>query len=199
MNAKRRNLISEDANIFLIGMMGSGKSTVSPILAEKLGFQYVDLDALIEERYGKTVQEIVQEEGEEAFREIEGSTLVTLDKTFRQVIACGGGTPCHQDNLTFMEYHGLVIYLKASPAVLAGRLGHDMQSRPLLAGQKTNREIVQRLTDLLLSRESVYQKADFIVNAEQQPDRVVAEIMILLERTYPDISPGSPALRKKAE
>lgn len=199
MNEKRRNLISEDANIFLIGMMGSGKSTAGPILAKKLGFGNIDLDHLIEEQCGEPVQSILQQKGEEAFRKIEAHVLTTLTRVSRHVIACGGGTPCSRDNLTFMQAHGLVIYLKASPSVLAGRVKQVVQLRPLLSDLGTDQKIVQRLTDLLHSREPVYQKADFIVNAKLEPAKVVALIVQFLERFHPDISPGFLSTRKEAE
>ena len=99
--------------IFLIGFMGSGKTTLGKALAQKLGVDFIDLDLYIETRYHKTVREIFAESGEERFRQIEKSLLHEVADFENVIIAAGGGTPCFFDNIDYMNGHGTCVYLKA--------------------------------------------------------------------------------------
>ena len=108
--------------IFLIGFMGSGKTTLGKALAQKLGVDFIDLDLYIETRYHKTVREIFAESGEERFRQIEKSLLHEVADFENVIIAAGGGTPCFFDNIDYMNGHGTCVYLKASVEELCKRL-----------------------------------------------------------------------------
>src|SRR5512133_3442701 len=98
--------------IYLIGFMGSGKSTAGRELARLLGWSFTDLDTEVEKREGKTIRQIFAQKGEEYFRNLETKVLRDLNTLANSVISTGGGTPCHSDNMDFMLENGLTIYLK---------------------------------------------------------------------------------------
>ncbi|HJY23543.1 MAG TPA: shikimate kinase, partial [Hanamia sp.] len=105
-------------NIFLIGFMGSGKSYWGKVWAKENGYSFYDLDAKIEQAFKMTVEQIFEKHGEEKFREIERLYLRKFENKKKYLLASGGGTPCFFDNMEWMQQHGLVIYLKASPQYL---------------------------------------------------------------------------------
>ena len=116
--------------IFLIGFMGAGKTTLGSALAAQLGWHFIDLDREIEQKSGSTIAELFALKGEERFRMIEQEVLYDMVKQIHHlkfiihnyIIACGGGTPCYEDNLAFMKENGFVIYLEVSPEILCERL-----------------------------------------------------------------------------
>src|SRR5688500_7831796 len=108
--------------IFLLGYMGCGKSSAGKKLANKLGFEFIDLDEMIEKQYQKSVSEIFETEGENKFREYEHNCLKGLLDKENIVISLGGGTPCYYNNMELINTHGTSIYLKMSTEVLASRL-----------------------------------------------------------------------------
>lgn len=118
--------------IFIIGFMGSGKTTAGKKLASLLGWKFIDLDKKIEEYTGKTIPEIFAGNGEEYFRGIETQLLRNLKSQTNTVISTGGGTPCHSDNMDFMINTGLTIYLKLTPGQLKSRLSGSKGERPLI-------------------------------------------------------------------
>lgn len=118
--------------IYLIGFMGSGKSTAGRELARLLGWSFTDLDTEVEKREGKTIREIFDQEGEDYFRNLETKVLRDLNTHTNSVISTGGGTPCHSDNMDFMLENGLTIYLKMTPSELRERLAHTTGERPLI-------------------------------------------------------------------
>ena len=123
---------SPDTRIYLIGMMGAGKSVVGRQLATALNYTFVDTDELVEEK-GMSIVEIFRTQGEETFRKREIEALMTCTKLEKTVIATGGGLPCHYDNLEIMLENGAVVYLKGSPTILAERLDSNDTQRPLLS------------------------------------------------------------------
>lgn len=147
--------------IFLIGYMGSGKTTLGRNAAKKMGLEFIDLDIFIENRYHSSIREIFEKKGEESFRTIERNMLHEVSEFQNVIVACGGGTPCHFDNMDFMYNRGLTIYLSTSIETLFKRLSvaSAKEKRPLLAG-KSNEELKQLITDALASREPVYSKAE---------------------------------------
>lgn len=146
--------------IFLIGYMGSGKTTLGRNLAKKMGLEFIDLDIFIENRYHSSVREIFEKKGEESFRKIERSILHEVSEFQNVIVACGGGTPCHFDNMDFMYRRGLTIYLDTSIETLFKRLSvtSAMEKRPLLAG-KSDVELNQFITDALGARSPFYSRA----------------------------------------
>lgn len=147
--------------IFIIGYMGSGKTTVGKRLAKALSLTFVDLDAYIEKKYRKTVPVLFEEKGEEGFRELESQTLCEVAEFEDVLISTGGGTPCFFDNMEVMNGAGLTIYLDAHPEDLADHLMASKTIRPLIAG-KSREELIPFITDHLAGRESHYSKAQII-------------------------------------
>jgi shikimate kinase len=161
--------------IFLIGFMGSGKSTAGRILAARLGYEFADLDTLIEEQEKMPITEIFALRGEEYFRMAESRALNTLLDRTGMVVACGGGTPCFHDNMQRMKSAGLTIYLKASTQVLTRRLSGKVSKRPLVAGLKGD-ELRSHLQKLLSGREGWYRQSHIIFPADQLDMDALLEI-----------------------
>lgn len=151
--------------IFLIGYMGSGKSTAGKKLAAKLGFEFIDLDKFIECETGKTIPEIFDEKGEAEFRALEHNALKKLITKECIVVACGGGTPCYYGNMDLMNNNGTTIYLKMSADSLASRLLNAKDKRPLIEN-KTEEELRSFITEHLEKREDIYHQAQYIVKGK---------------------------------
>ena len=151
--------------IYLIGFMGSGKTTIGRYLAKELGFDFVDTDRFIEMQQEMTIAEIFSQHGESAFREMEHKLLLDLNNSNSTVVSTGGGMPCYNDNMNIMLANGKVAYLKTSPQTLAQRLIFSQDKRPLIRG-KTEPELLQFITDQLLKREPVYNRANITVETE---------------------------------
>lgn len=149
-------------NIFLIGFMGSGKSTVGNRLANRLQYEFLDMDEMIEKGENTSIGEIFQQKGEAYFRQLETEYLRNLpfDK-HNYVIATGGGLPCHDGNMAYMNKHGITVYLQMSPGQLFHRLNHAKNERPLLKG-KNDEEVVEYINAELSWRESFYREASII-------------------------------------
>ena len=148
--------------IFLIGFMGSGKTTVGRLLAVQLGIDFVDTDRFIEMHQGMTIAEIFAKHGEAVFREMERKMLLDLKKYGSAVVATGGGMPCYNDNMSIMLANGKVAYLKTSPQELAQRLSLSNNERPLIKG-KTENEMLHYITKQLSEREPTYNRAHITV------------------------------------
>jgi shikimate kinase len=151
--------------IFLIGFMGSGKSTIGRHLAEVLGYEFVDTDHFIEIQHDTTVSQIFEQHGESVFRKMEHDALQKLHQHEFSVISTGGGMPCHDNNMDIMLAGGKVVYLKTSPQTLASRILHSRTERPLVKG-KTEKELQQYIIEKLTEREPFYNLAHVIVQTE---------------------------------
>lgn len=137
---------------YIIGYMASGKTTFGKALAEKTGLKFIDLDNYIEETAGKPITEIFAERGEEGFREIERTLLrEASEENADFIMACGGGTPCHFDNMEYINDKGISIFLETSTPVLINRLQIENEKRPLVAG-KTDEEIKEKVLSQLCER-----------------------------------------------
>jgi len=119
-------------NIALIGFMGVGKTAVGKVLAEKLGRSFVELDLLIEQKAGKSIPEIFQQEGEIAFRELEMRVTEEIANKKKAVIACGGGIVLNKINIDRLRKSSRIVYLTASPEVMLKRVSSEEGQRPLL-------------------------------------------------------------------
>ena len=131
-------------SIALIGFMGTGKSTIGPMLAERLGMSFVETDALIEETAKKSIERIFSEDGEPAFRELERSVIQRVSLLRDTVISCGGGATIDQRNLRLLRMCCRVILLTADPNVLFERIS-QCQSRPLAKGITRPSDLVRLL------------------------------------------------------
>lgn len=160
--------------IYLIGYMAAGKTTVGRILADRLGWHFVDLDEAFAEIHGKTPAEYIRENGIEEFRYKEKYVVEDLaELPIEKVIyATGGGYPCWEDNMECLRELGTSIYLKWKPEHLAKRLMlTDLSERPVLQG-RTEDELLQFIVPQLQAREPFYMKADMVVEA---PVKDIAE------------------------
>ena len=152
--------------IFLIGMMGSGKSYWIQKMAKWNKCVGYDLDALIEMNEEKTIAEIFNEDGEDYFRKVEAKILRWFKEKKKFIIATGGGTPCFQENMHWMKKEGIVIWLDESVEVLVKRLSPEKNKRPLIANL-SNAEIAAYIEDKLVERHSFYSQANYRLTSDQ--------------------------------
>lgn len=163
----------EYKNIYLVGFMGAGKTTVGEVLAGKIGYKCIDPDKVLEENAGTTISAIFSEYGEDYFRDLETKTLGTISKGERQVIATGGGAVIKDGNWDIMKNSGITVYLKAPIEILYDRI-KDSTHRPLLQVENP----LERARELLDERESMYQKADLIIDTEKLSVEGVADEIV---------------------
>jgi shikimate kinase len=163
-------------NLYLIGMMGSGKSTIAKLLAQELGYRFLDTDSVIEGVAKQPVTEIFAGSGEAAFRELETQVLGQISAYQQMAIATGGGIILSRQNWSYLR-HGIVVWLDVPLDVLGDRLQNDT-TRPILQGV----DLRQKLQTLLEQRQHLYAQADvhIIVGADESPEalalRVLAEV-----------------------
>jgi shikimate kinase len=150
-------------NIVLVGFMGSGKTTVGKLIAEKTGMTLLDMDSIITDRAGKTINEIFADEGEAHFRALERSLAQELAATQGNIISTGGGIVLNAQNITDFEKTGLVVCLLVDAETVRDRVKHD-SSRPLLAGDKET-----KIIQLLESRETLYESIAHKIDTSGRP------------------------------
>jgi len=148
--------------IFLVGYMGSGKSTLGQKLAYNLKHDFIDLDKYIEEQEGRTIKEIFEEDGEDYFRKLERLYLHRVIDTEDTVISAGGGTPCFFDNMEQMNEYGLTVYINMHPKALIPRLQNSADFRPLIEGLE-GEELLDYVYKTLREREGFYHKAHKVI------------------------------------
>jgi shikimate kinase len=162
--------------IILIGFMGCGKSYIGKKLADQMGYTFLDLDTVIEEKEGSTIAQLFDNKGETYFRKIESDCLKSLSALDNVVIATGGGAPCFHDNMAWMNANGTTVYLKTHIPLLAKRLKNEINHRPLLRG-KSYRELVDFIKTRVREREARYYKyAHITVKQAKDGDDIIAEI-----------------------
>ena len=165
-----------DMRIYLIGFMGCGKSTFGKRLAKKLDYSFIDMDAVIEEKAGKDIVQIFEEDGEHEFRRLEKETLYETLKIEKCVIATGGGTPCSDDHMDFINQNGVSVYLRMSPLSIAHRLENAKKQRPLTKGKKGD-VLLEYIKEKLYVREKYYMQSHCIIKGETvKPDQVISLI-----------------------
>lgn len=166
--------------IILIGYMGAGKTTIGRKLAQKLGLTFYDLDWYIEARFHKKIPQIFEEEGESRFRDIESRMLHEVAEMEDVVVACGGGTPCFNDNMDYMNTMGDTVFLNADIEAIKGHLTMGKSIRPLIQG-KSAEELDSYIKESLTVRMPFYKKAKHVVDihlitTKQQIDEYVNQI-----------------------
>jgi shikimate kinase len=166
-----------DTRIFLIGFMGSGKSTLGAQLARRVDYQFIDMDHMIEETAEMSIPEIFNEHGEEVFRKWEHDILHELCRREKLVISTGGGAPCHSQLMDLMNTHGTTIYLKLSPEALKTRLIQSRTERPLIMG-KSEPELLDFIKSLLEKREKFYKRARHIVDGLDLRSEDLAKLLL---------------------
>jgi shikimate kinase len=152
--------------IFLIGMMGSGKSHWLKQMAKWNKSVGYDLDALIEMNEEKTIAEIFNEDGEVYFRKVESKILRWFKEKKKYVVATGGGTACTQENMDWMKKEGVVIWLDESVDVLAKRLSTEKAHRPLIS-HLSEQQLTDFLEQKLVERHPFYKQADYRLTSDQ--------------------------------
>lgn len=148
-------------NVALIGFMGAGKTTVGAILAQLLGFEFLDTDKVIEQRQGRRIADIFGTEGEPFFRSLESNLCNELESASGKVIATGGGLPVTPGNLDSLRRHALVVCLWASPETIYARV-RSQHHRPLLQADNP----LARIRELLALRTPIYKQAHLILGVD---------------------------------
>lgn len=172
--------------IILIGYMGAGKTTLGKALAHELGYQFIDLDWYIENRYRKSIQDLFKEKGEDEFRRIEQAMLHEAAEFEDIIISSGGGTPCFFNNISYMNSMATTIYLKPSKEVLFNRLKEAKAKRPLLV-HKSDEDLKAFIAQNLTEREPFYNQASYTFSADKLDDRSQIEASIKELRTLINI------------
>ena len=172
--------------IYLTGFMASGKSTIGPILANTLGWNFFDLDRLIEETAGKSVRKIFEENGEDYFRELETQTLRNTCELENYIIALGGGTITNQINLEIIKSSGFLIYLESSPEETYKRLRFKRDRPALLFDgeeEPSKVEFIEKINSLLDKRIKYYNQADLKINTNNcQVGRTVDKLSHIIKK-----------------
>jgi shikimate kinase len=160
-------------NLALVGFMGTGKSSVGRLAAELLQFEFVDTDELVEAQSGLTIEQIFQEQGEPAFREVEKRAVQSLEQRQKIVISAGGGAVVTPGNMESLKSHALVVCLWASPETIWERV--KMQThRPLLQAP----DPLARIRELFAQRDPLYRQADaLIATGQRSPKEVVQQVL----------------------
>lgn len=165
-------------NVYLIGFMGCGKSTLGKKLAKKKSYFFCDMDAEIENIVGMSISKLFEKEGEESFRKHENDflTQITKDKNQNKIVSTGGGTPCFFNNMELMNNDGLTIYIKLPVKVLADRLRNEKSKRPLIANL-TSVELEDFIETKLKERSDFYKKSKVIFDPLNQKESELLDII----------------------
>ena len=148
--------------------MGSGKTSLGKIAAEKAGIPFCDMDGMIELQQNKSLSQIFAEKGEKHFRQLEYDYLRNIPLSKDMILATGGGVACFDDNMNYMNSVGKTIFINLTPEQLKVRLeATDMDSRPLLKG-KRNEELLDYITSKLTEREPFYLQANYVITGEDE-------------------------------
>lgn len=163
-----------DYNIFLIGFMGCGKSTIAGYLHDTFSMDVVEMDDIIAKREGMSISDIFETHGEQYFRDLETNLLVEMQNKSNVVISCGGGTPMRENNVLEMKKNGRVVLLTAQPETVLQRV-KDNHDRPLLENNKN----VSFIADLMAKRSEKYEAAaDIIIQTDGKNEQEICEEMI---------------------
>lgn len=162
------------SNIFLIGFMGCGKSTVALGLQRMYGKKVVEMDQLISERQGMSIPDIFDKYGETYFRDLESKLVEEIQGMENQVVSCGGGVVLREQNVAKMKENGLVVLLTAKPETILERVKYD-NNRPVLKGKKT----VAGITELMEARREKYEAAaDIVIRTDKKSiSKICEEVM----------------------
>lgn len=170
--------------IFLTGFMASGKSTIGPILANTIGWDFLDLDKVIEEKTSKKIVDIFREEGEKFFRELETNTLTEITRLNKYVISLGGGTIENEENLKMINNNGILVYLETSPEAAYRRLRFKRDRPALLFDdhEPTKEEFLNRINTILRRRLKYYNQADIKINTDNKPVGITVDQIVKILR-----------------
>lgn len=162
--------------VYLMGFMGAGKTTLGKELARNIGFKFVDLDADIEKAEKSTIAGLFAQKGEEYFRRKEKQYLKKITEQYQDaIIALGGGTPCFNNNLDYINENGVSVYIEVPEEILVQRLLPEREKRPLLKNL-SDAELGNYIAELLSKRLAYYQKADIIHTFGNSPTDLLIEL-----------------------
>ncbi|ATP57742.1 shikimate kinase [Pedobacter ginsengisoli] len=162
--------------IFLIGFMGCGKSTFGKKLAVKLGYDFIDLDHVLENEVGSNIGDYFASHGEAAFRALESKVLKEYNYPENCVVATGGGAPCYFDNMDWMNNNGTTLYIEMTPIALAKRLEKGKEKRPLLKDMNEE-QLIGFIESKLAERNPFYKRAALSIEGiNLTPDKAVAQL-----------------------
>ncbi|WP_066378227.1 MULTISPECIES: shikimate kinase [unclassified Anabaena] len=163
----------QGVNLYLIGMMGSGKTTVGQLLAKQLGYGFVDTDDVIVQAGKKSINQLFAEEGEAAFRQLESDVLAQICAYTKLTVATGGGIVLRRENWSYL-HHGLIVWLDVPVELLYTRLAED-NTRPLLQDADPQ----GKLRSLLEQRTPLYAQADLRISvvAGEKPEQIADKVM----------------------
>ncbi|MBS1501428.1 MAG: shikimate kinase [Bacteroidetes bacterium] len=164
--------------IFLIGFMGSGKTTLGRKLAARMNYEFIDLDHVLEKRVELSIAEYFSFFGEDSFRKLEREVLQKTQYPENVIVSTGGGLPCYFDNMDWMKSQGKTVYLKLSPKTLADRLESGKEERPLLQG-KHGEALVAFIEQKLAEREDFYMQANIIADGLSLTAEKLEEILVM--------------------
>lgn len=151
-----------EKNVFLIGFMGCGKSTMARLLAAETGKELVEMDETIEAEQGMKITEIFEKYGEAYFRDLETQLIRSIADKGGVIVSCGGGAVLREENVKAMRENGKILYLAATPETIYERV-HDKTTRPLLNGNMN----VEYITELMEKRLPIYEQvADIIIHVD---------------------------------
>ncbi len=173
-----------DVNLYLVGFMGTGKSTVGRAVAQRLRFQALDSDHEIERQQEKTIPEIFVQDGEAAFRALEHAFIVGGHPDRRTVLACGGGLVVQPGMLALLQTRGVVVCLHASLATVLDRTSRH-RNRPLLAVENPE----ERIRTLYAAREGIYRRSGTLILTDARPlSEIVAHVVRVWRRDAADFA-----------
>lgn len=179
MNDKERKAENKP-NIYLIGFMGVGKSSVGRKVASKLGMLFIDSDKAIEKKAGKSVNEIFAQEGEKTFRELEREFIKSGHPTTGCVVACGGGLPIEEGMIETLKEYGIIVGLFAHSDTILERTDRR-NTRPML--NVDDKEF--QIKNLLKKRQDTYKQADYLFFSQGRPiEQVAADIVRVYKSKY---------------
>ena len=151
--------------IYLVGYMGAGKTTAARRIAQRLGWDVADTDALFEEKYRISVNDFFNKYDEALYRKLESQVLKSTENLENVVVSTGGGTACFFDNMGWMNQHGLTVFMRISPKAAVDRVVHSRHKRPLVEG-KTEAELAEFVNRNYAERLPFYEQAAITVKAE---------------------------------
>ncbi len=164
--------------IYIVGYMGAGKTTAARRLAQRMGWEVVDTDALFEEKYKISVNDFFNKYDEPLYRKLESEVLKATESLDHVVVSTGGGTACFFDNMDWMNQHGLTVFLRISPQAAVDRVIHSRHKRPLVEG-KSEEELTEFVNQHYASRLPFYEQARIIVKSEDLDlDALIRQIQI---------------------
>ena len=162
-------------SLILIGFMGTGKSTLGRVLAERLHLEQVDLDEVVVQEQNMPISDIFSRYGEERFRELEHDVVCRYAAQPNLIISPGGGAVLREENRKVMRECCTVISLLARPEVILERVNRDATVRPVLENRKPGQSKLERIEEVLTQRMPCYQEADFILDTSDAPVELLAE------------------------